>query len=88
MSTPTIDINAGVVFGASWPVRRWRYRSSRASGRMPNTDGISGAETAAAAIPAADGVQATPYGTPRVISACGSVASSCQRPRPGCGRGR
>lgn len=48
MSTLTIYIIAGVAFGASWLVKRWLKTTYNRWSQVPNTHGVTGAETAAA----------------------------------------
>ncbi len=52
MSTLTIYIIAGVAFGASWLVKRWLTRTYRKWSAVPNTHGVTGAQTAAAILEA------------------------------------
>lgn len=55
MSTLTIYIIAGIAFLASWLVKRWLKSTYKKWSRVPNTHGVTGAETAAAIL-AANGV--------------------------------
>ncbi|MEM7326539.1 MAG: zinc metallopeptidase [Actinomycetota bacterium] len=48
MSTTVIYIIAGVAFGGSWLVRRWLRSTYRKWSAVPNTHGVTGAQTAAA----------------------------------------
>ncbi|MGH1492165.1 MAG: zinc metallopeptidase [Acidimicrobiales bacterium] len=48
MSTLTIYIIAGVAFGGSWLVKRWLKTTYNKWSQVPNTHGVTGAETAAA----------------------------------------
>jgi Zn-dependent membrane protease YugP len=48
MSTTVIYIIAGVAFGSSWLVKRWLASTYNKWSQVPNTHGVTGAETAAA----------------------------------------
>lgn len=48
MSTTTIYIVAGVAFAASWLVKRWLKSTYNRWSLVPNTHGVTGAQTAAA----------------------------------------
>jgi Zn-dependent membrane protease YugP len=48
MSTLTIYIIAGIAFGGSWLVKRWLTATYNKWSQVPNTHGVTGAQTAAA----------------------------------------
>ena len=48
MSTTTIYLVAGVAFAASWLVKRWLKSTYNRWSLVPNTHGVTGAQTAAA----------------------------------------
>lgn len=48
MDTTTVYLIAGAAFLASWLVRRWLQTTYRTWSRIPNSHGITGAQTAAA----------------------------------------
>ncbi len=48
MSTLTIYIIAGLAFGGSWLVKRWLAATYNKWSKVPNTHGVTGAQTAAA----------------------------------------
>lgn len=52
MSTTVIYIIAGVAFGGSWLVKRWLASTYSKWSQVPNTHGVTGAQTAAAILQA------------------------------------
>lgn len=52
MSTTTVYLIAGIAFAGSWLVKRWLASTYRKWSQVPNTHGVTGAQTAAAILQA------------------------------------